>query len=146
MNRIDKLTQQVARHLAGRPVTVKWQDPPSATAVGQAVKTPAGDLVIYIGNLTGVNSRFKVYLHELSHARLDHDWIPVSTDHKREPSSIKRTQADRETWRKHPRELRAQLMADTWLQYAEQNAHKYFTGYQSSMELLLMALLDWREP
>jgi len=145
MSRIDELTERAAAHLAGRPVTVKWQDPPSATAVGQAVKTPAGDLVIYIGNLESVNSRFKVYLHEIAHCRKDHDWIPVSTDHKREPASIRRTQAERDTWRKHPRELRAQSLEEQWLQYAEHNAYKYWRVGRSEMECKLLALLDWRE-
>ena len=145
MMSIDELTQKVARHLAGRPVTIKWQNPPSASAAGQITKTPSGDLVIYVGNLTDVNSRFKVYLHELAHARFDHGWIPSSSDHKRPAASIKRTQAERQRWRSHWREERAQAQADEWLQYADKHAPDYWRVGRDAMTCKLLALLDWSE-
>jgi len=142
---IDDLTQRVADHLAGRPVKIRWQNPPSASAVGQVVKTQNGDLIVYISYLTGLESRYKVYLHELAHCRLDYGWMPASNDHERPAGSVARSQAARQAWRQDPREKRAQALADEWQQYAERNAYKYHTGYQSGMECRLKSLLDWSE-
>ena len=142
---INELTLKVARHLAQRDVIIRWQNPPSESAAGQIVKTPSGQLIIYIANLEGVESRFKTLIHELSHSRLDANWIPESTDHLRPPASIKRTPEARQRWRSNWREQRAQKQADEWHKFADRNAYKYFTGYQSSMECKLLALLDWRK-
>lgn len=141
---INELTQRVANHLAGRPVVIRWMDPPAASAAGQIVKTASGQLVIYVANLTGVETRLKVLLHELAHARHDSGWIPVSNDHRAPAGSIPRPEAVRAAWIAHPRESRAHKQAAEWLAYAENNAHKFFTGYQTAMECRLRALLDWQ--
>jgi hypothetical protein len=140
-----ELIQRVADHLTGRPSIVRWESPPSATAVGQAFKTLDGKIVIYVGELTGIDSRFKVWLHELAHGRWDYDILPIIGAQAPPAGSVKQTQKERAEWRKNPRELRAQRQADDWYQYAERNAYKYFTGYQSPMECKLLALLDWSE-
>jgi hypothetical protein len=140
---IGALTQKVADHLAGRPVKIRWEDPPASNAVGQVVKTKNGDLIVYIGYLADLKSRYKVYLHELAHCRLDYGWMPATSDHKRPAGSVKRSEAERQDWREDPREKRAQALADEWRDYAERNACKYFSGYQSAMECRLRALLDW---
>jgi len=141
---IDELTQWAADHLAGQAVLIRWQTPPSKSAAGQIVKTPAGKFIVYVGHLEGVNTRFKVLLHECAHARHDADWIPKSNDHKRPAASYQRSPAVRAAWRQDPREARASLQAAEWLSYAEKNAYKYWRVDRSAMECRLLALMNWR--
>ena len=141
---INALALSVANRLANRPVLLRWQNPPSSNAAGQIVKTQTGELVIYVGNLEGVNTRLKVLLHELAHARLDADWIPKSNDARLPSGSINRTQSQRKIWRAHPRELRAEHQADEWLRYANIHKFDYWRVGRSEMECKLLSLLDWR--
>ena len=142
---INELTQKVANHLAQRPVTIKWQNPPSESAAGQICKSADGQLIIYVGNLTSADARLAVLCHELAHARSDPDFVPVSNDHKRQPGSIKRSPEARKIWRAHPREKRAQEMADEWLRYADKHAHEFWRAGRDRMTCRLLALLDWRK-
>lgn len=138
-----ELTRRCADHLAGRSVNVLWQNPPCESAAGQVVKTPGGGLVVYIADLTGVESRFKVYLHELAHIRADYANLPVSDDHTRPAGSIRRSQAARAAWKVHPMEDRARQLAAIWLDYANRNAYKYWRVGRSEWDCKLLALLDW---
>lgn len=144
MSDIDELTKRVANHLSGREVVLKWQNPPSSSAVGQVVKTASGQVVIYIGNLTSVKTRFEVLLHECAHVALDYAWLPVSADHKLPSGSIQKTQSQREAWRSNPHEIAAKNLTDKWLRYADQHAYKYWRVGRSEMECKLLSLLNWR--
>ena len=143
MTDIDALTLKVARHLAGREVTIVWANPPSESAAGQTVKTVDGQLIIYVGNLTSADARLAVLAHELAHTRLDHDFVPVSNDHKQSAGSIKRDPKERQRWRSDWREQRAQAQADEWLRYADKHAPDYWRVGRDKMTCRLLALLNW---
>ena len=66
----DELTQRVINHLTGRSfVDVKWERPPAAHATGQVVNE-GGRIVVYVDPfLTGLETRFKTFLHECGHIR-----------------------------------------------------------------------------
>jgi len=143
MSDIDELTQRVANHLAGREVILRWQNPPSSSAVGQVVKTASGQVVIYVGDLTSVKTRFEVLVHELAHVALDYSWLPVSTDHKLAPGSIRRTQSERDAWRSNPHEVAAKNLTDKWLEHADKHAPDYWRAGRSALECKLLALLNY---
>ena len=146
MSDISELTAKVANHLAGRDVRIIWANPPTVVgAAGQTIKTPDGDLVIYIADLEGINTRFRVLLHEIAHCRHDYGWIPKSTDHKRPAASLKRSASERQRWRSNWREKRAHDQADRWMRYADQNAHRYFRAGRDAMTCKLLALMNWSE-
>jgi hypothetical protein len=142
---LDELTQKVANHLAGRPVKIRWQETPGEGGIGQTVKTPDGKFILYVADYGGVKTKLRTLLHECSHARNDHDWIPVSSEHQA-PGSSKRTPGDWARWQANPREERAQRFEKMWFKYAEKNAYKFMniTGADYYMKRLLSALLDWR--
>jgi hypothetical protein len=140
---LDALTQRVANHLAGQPVQVRWQQPEVETALGQTYKTASG-MVIDINDRLELAAKFRVYLHELAHCRLDADWIPVTTG-EIQTRSVTRSPSQRAAWRADPHELRANALAAEWESYAEKNAYKYWRiGREDPMTLKLYALLNWR--
>ena len=139
---LNLLAEKVACHLAGRPVTVRWENPPSQSAAGQIVRTWNDELIIYVGNLTGAETRYRVLIHEIAHAKLDAAWVPKSSDHLKPPNSIKRTEQARETWRKHPREIAVKALADYWIQYAEKRKYDYWQVGRPDLQCRLLALLE----
>ena len=143
MTDIDKLTQEVVDHLAGRPVKIVWRDPPSESAAGQCVKSMSGDLTIYIGYLNSPEARLKTLLHETAHAREDYDFIPRTGE--RSAGSVRRSPEARKVWIADPKEKRAKRWAAAWFDYAERNCHMYWRVDRTKMECRLMALLDWKE-
>ena len=139
--RLAELTQQVVDHLAGRPVKIRWENPPSQSAAGQTTKSISGDLTIHIGNLTDAESRLRTLVHECAHSFYDYSTIPVTGTQA--PGSIRRSPEDRKVWIMDPREERAKKQADEWIQYAELYAHRHWRVGRSAMECKLLALLDW---
>jgi hypothetical protein len=145
VERLNELTKRVAKHLSGgRDVEIVWRNPPSSTAAGQCFKTADGKVLIFVGELTSPDTHLRVLLHELSHARHDYDILPIYNPTRKAIRTKPKTKAQRDKWGKNPRELRAQAWEDYWFQYADDNRHEYFTGYQSSMECRLLALLEWQ--
>ena len=138
--RLAELTQEVANHLSGRPVEIRWRNPPSKFAAGQVVKSLDNRLIVYVANLTDADSRLKVLLHELSHAANDFDFIPVTGE--RASGSVRQSPEARKIWREDNREIRAKKQADEWMDHAELYAYKYWQVGRSKMECQLLALLD----
>jgi len=141
----DELVQRVCDHLAGRPVVVRWQDPPTQHALGEVVRTNDGQFVVFVSpTLTGVDARLKVLLHEVGHVR-DRGgvWIPKSNDHMLPSSSVTRSEKSRQEWRKDPREKTAQHYGDRWWKYANDNAWRHWRVGRDVVECKLLALLNW---
>lgn len=141
---INELTQAVATHLSGhKNISIVLGDPPSEHAVGQVIKAADGSFKLYVSELTGIESRWRVLLHELAHVKFDDDgFIPVMSEQA--AASIKRSQAERDEWRAHPREERAERLAREWDEYAKAHAPEYWMLGYSAVECRLMALLNWR--
>jgi len=138
-----ELVQEVCDHLGGRPVTLRWQDPPTQSAVGEVTKSAGGDVIVYVSpNLTGVVSRLKTLLHELMHVRFDFDFVPVSLSHLMPSSSVVRSNTARQEWREDPREDRAKVFGELLFEYAEKNAWKFGRVGRDRIECMLLALLD----
>lgn len=131
--------------LPGHQGKIRWQNPPSESAAGQVVKTPGGDLVVYVGELMGIDSKFRVLLHEIAHCRHDADWIPTSHDYRLPAASIKRSDAERQSWRASWHIQRVTRQAEIWMQYTEQNAFKYYRAGRDVMTCKLLALMNWSE-
>lgn len=142
-DKLGGLVQDVADHLATRPVEIRWQSPPTEKAVGEAKKTKDGKPIAYIGYLEGLRSRLETFTHECLHCRLDYDILPVSSDRKRPAVRVRRSEAARAEWRANPRELRVQKLTEEVIQYAERNAYKYWRVGRSEIECILLAMLDW---
>ena len=144
-DRLTELEKRVSEHLAGRPVKVIWgRQGPSASGVGQVLKSFQGELLINIAPMDDVNSRYKVWLHEIAHIHNgDHEFVARSNDHKLAAGSIRRSPEVRAAWRADPRELAAQRLADEWLRYADRHAHEFWRAGRDKMTCKLLALLSW---
>ena len=142
--RLAELTQQVVDHLAGRKVTLKWEDPPSQSAAGQTVKAFSGDLTIYVTpNMESSEARLRTLAHECAHSRADYNTIPVTGD--RASGSVWRSPEHQKVWQADPREQRAKAQADEWMDFALGKMHDYWQVGRSKIECQLLALLDWKE-
>lgn len=143
---IQELTDRVAEHLAGRPVKIVWdRQGPAASGVGEVTKSLTGELIVYIAPLNDLKSRWKVFLHEISHlANGDHQFVARGSAN-RPAGSSKRSPEARAAWRKDPRELAAEKQAEIWKAYAEKWAYKYYLTGMTQMEAKLMCLLKWPE-
>ena len=140
---IDKLTQKVANHIATRPVVIRWENPPSNTAVGQCFKTADGKVVVYVGHLTGAKSRLQTLVHECLHGRYDFDILPLWNSRNLKLSKIKSSDAERRQWRESTREMRTKATTSELMDYAERNAYKHWRTGRDWMTMKLLALLDW---
>ena len=94
MGEFKQLCERVAPILAGRPVTIRWQQyPASPTAFGDCVKTAAGEAIIYIrpfGPYGHESLTVDVLLHELGHWRAHADEIPTEHAAPADPSKSTR--------------------------------------------------------
>jgi hypothetical protein len=140
---IDALLQKVANHLAQRDVIIRWQNPPSQSAAGQAYKTYDGKVIAFVGNLTGTESHLRVLVHECLHGRLDYDILPYWEERKPCSVSVKRSQTERDEWREHPREQRVKRLTAQLMDYADRNAFKYWRTGRDEMTCKLLSLLEW---
>jgi len=141
MMNLDELTQLTADHIATRPVKIVWDNPPSPTAAGQCYKTRDGRVIVFVGNLSGTESKLRVLVHECLHGRLDYDILPYWEERKNRVVPVK-SQAERNEWRENPREQRVKRLAGQLMDYVEKHMHDYFG--RPAMEAKLLALLDWK--
>lgn len=140
---LEKLINRVARHLAGRPVTIRWRWPAAEHAMGQCYRTAEGQIVIDIAPVAGLEAKWNILLHELAHARLGH---AISTGVElKAPGSVSRDVNQRAAWRTDPRELAANELAGRWDSYAEKNAWKQSCFLANTLAARLRALLFWRD-
>ena len=141
---IDELIGQMANHLAGRAVKIRWREPAAANALAQTYKAPGGGLIIDVTPTVNDETRVTLLLHELAHARLDGDWIPESNQHAQSPGSVKRTDAERAAWSGNPREKRADDLAKYWMEFGKNNAHKHTGASEGWLIPVYKALLTWQ--
>jgi len=141
---LDELVNQMANHLAGRAVKIRWRDPVDANALAQTYKAPDGALIIDITPAVNDETRFSLLLHELAHARLDGDWIGASTQHAKASGSLKRTDAERAAWSENLREKRADELAKAWLAFGQRYAPKHTGASEGWLIPVYKALLTWQ--
>jgi len=141
---LNPLAKQVARNITGRDTSVRWdENPPAEGAVGQIFRLGDG-LLLFVGYLTGIETTYRVFVHECIHGKYDYDIIPEFTGNYQKPAvSIKRTGQERQEWRENPREIRTQQKTEELLAYAERKKYHYWRVGRSDMECRLLALLDW---
>lgn len=141
----ENLLGQVAAHLAGRPVKVRWRDPVLSHALGSAYKTVDGQAVVDICPGLSDETALEIILHELAHVRLDWQDIQPANFHALPPGSQAFEAKTRQENRQHPREAAANHQAAKWLDFAERNAWRYdVVSLGDKTEMLLRALLDWQ--
>ena len=135
-----ELLRQVAKHLTGRAVMVRWQEPIWSNASGACYKSLSGDCIIDVN--PGATDPLYTFLHECAHIRADFDDMAPSDYWQCEPGSQVLPQPQRVELRALPRENLADMIARIWLDYAKQNAWKYYSA-QNRLEAELRALLDY---
>jgi len=129
------LFQEVAQHLGGKLVYLRFRPPPLRTAEGELYRDENGDLVIDIDPRWGWVHAFGVLLHESAHLKLHSHIAPVTT---REVQAIGIPRPANA--RSSPLEPPADAMAAEWDSWAEQQAIKDAKerGYQPED-------IDWQD-
>lgn len=139
------LLAQVAAHLAGRAVTIRFVRPFLKGMPGIAYNH-LGAAVIDLDpeQLTAdyKTHGLRLYLHETAHILLDWGTLQPSTHGNRAPASVDLSPRKRAEFNADPSEDPADALALGWLEYAEQHHMKYPTW--SGLRSRLISLLDWK--
>jgi len=136
---IMTLFKQVAKHLTGRDVMFRWQEPVWNNTSGAAYKSLSGDAIIDVN--PGASDPVYTFLHECAHVRLDFSQMAPSAYWRCEPGSQITPEAERAELRALPREDRADQLAKIWLDYSKRYAWRYFAP--TLFEGQLLALVDY---
>jgi hypothetical protein len=145
-NDLQRLVEQVANHLAGQEVQIRWQEPSCEHALGQIYRTPEGKVIVDISDNLSLSAKFDVFLHELAHVRLGHAQIATpGNDYKQPSQRIKRSQNERYTWRTSKPEADADQLAHEWLTYAQAHTWKFERIGEPDIAAHLRALLKWHK-
>lgn len=135
------LAEQAARAMAGRPVVLRFKQPARADAKACAFRLHGAAFIDITPGL-GEQDFLFCLAHEAGHIRdLWGEWKVDVTDHP--AGSIRYNPALAALPVVKAMEKTAGSLADSWLAYAEQNAHKYPGGW---LESRLRALAGWLEP
>lgn len=153
---IFELMDKVARKLVGRDVVIRYQAPLSAGIANAATYraldgTPVIDIGIHILN-TDANELFRVYTHELAHAKLHTPIMqPVDVSNRQARYHTPATAA--EARRATPAEVdaahrqvnaieaEAEAQANIWRDAAYTKSIRYMAMTTNPFERLLLALL-----
>ena len=119
----QKILNQVATHLSGRPVTVRVQPPAWDFAGGCAWKTLEGWAIIDVD--PGTRDPLDTLLHEIAHIKYDWRSMTPTDLWKSKPGSLKATSEERAKLRTLPREGKAASQVGTWKRYAIENCWRY---------------------
>jgi hypothetical protein len=132
------LFDEVAAHLAGRPVLVRFQHPVFDFCSGCAYKSRDNRAIVDVDPAGDV---LKVLLHELAHIKKDWPDIAPGDDWQAAPGSLTYNPQVQAMLSNLPREPRADQLAQEWLTYAE----KYYPGYPAASEIesKLKCLVDY---
>jgi len=120
------LWQTTAEHLAGRSVLLRLQQPVDAWAWGETYLNHGGQVVIDLRPGLPPAENFRMFLHEVAHARL-HMWtISPSIDSYLPAGSDNTPPAGGwDYYRRDPREQEADALAGIWAKWAEPFAKAY---------------------
>ena len=136
----QKLLNDVARHLSGRPAVAVRLQPPAWDGAGACCwKTHGEGAIIDVD--PGTLDFLHAFLHEVAHLRYDFSVMTPTDVWKSIPGSLKMTSNPGT----NERENKAEKQAQIWEKYAAENTWKYYSA-NSSLEKKLLALLDAVDP
>jgi len=133
-----KQLEQVASHLAKRPVTIRYQPPVWDGAGGAAYKTKTGAALI---DLNPGSDPLINLCHEAAHICVDWASMERTDIWKMEPRSLKISPAVKASAQTAAMESRADHFASIWLNYAARWAWYYMRP--TVFESKLAALVEW---
>lgn len=142
MKTVYDLMLAAAKHLTGKDIVLRFQEPVYKEFIACTMTNPKGRTVIDLSPaLFGRGeTELKVFLHELAHARL-HEIAPSSYT-GRQPQSMSAGSPQDRTATYTKREREAEALAGRWLAYGKRH---HQDPALDDFEGVLLALLGWEE-
>jgi hypothetical protein len=138
----DELILQVARHLTGVRVVIRWKEPEDVNALGQVYRGEGGTAYLDVCDYLSLETKWDIFLHELAHIKLGHHLLSSPGSYKSPAGSSKRTPDERSRWSGSSYENDANMLAKRWNEYAEYHGREY-PGYLTGIQQRLNALLHY---
>jgi len=130
-----KLCQDAAEALSGKPVILRFQQPPSSGAKAECYRRPDGLLAIDIAPGASPHMRYVMTVHEAAHAKLHADIAPVSEPD--EPGAIVLEHGGRDP----VVEDEAHALTREWYENIERRAAEYDAPGQSEETRVINRLI-----
>lgn len=137
------LFTQAAAHLAGRPVTIRWQAPVYDYLLSDAYRTREGGAIVDIYPELNREQIWAKFLYEIARIRLDWATMKPSDIWKRDPGSLREPTPNRQLVDQMPQVRAADRLAATWQKHAQAQAWRYERTDRDRYDMHLLALCDY---
>lgn len=131
------LSEKVARHLAGRPVTVRFRRPYLRGYDGMAYNDRKRGAVVDVSPELSEADALRLFLHEVAHIKTDWAEMAPSSLADKPPASVEPSRRFVQNHKVDPSEPAADKQAREWLEWAEKKAKSKDTAG------MLEALQSW---
>lgn len=143
--------EQTAEALTDRRVLLRFREPPTHEAAGEAYRAAdaPGLAMIDISPRLDIEAAYRALLHEAAHIALGHvDRVPVTTAKQERSGAVVLSESYwQETNKTDPREAEAGKLAEMWQEYAAKQAEPYISpGDKADYRVTqyLIQLNHWR--